>query len=58
MAKSKSGKNASGSQRANVKNPNNRSHKAALDNRSNQLNPNNGSFNSSRQGNRSAQKRG
>jgi len=27
-------------QRANVKNPNNASHKAAADNRSNQMNPN------------------
>ncbi|MDD3622959.1 MAG: hypothetical protein PHQ81_11210 [Methanofollis sp.] len=28
-------------QRADVKNPNNSSHKAAMDNRANQLNPNN-----------------
>ena len=39
-----------GNQRANVKNPNNPSHKAASDNRSNQLNPNSQAYRSTRSG--------
>lgn len=35
-------------QRADVKNPNNPSHKAAVDNRANQLNPNNTTTKSSK----------
>jgi hypothetical protein len=35
-------------QRANVKNPNNASHKAAADNRSNQMNPNHSASKSGR----------
>lgn len=41
-----------GTQRANMKNPNNPGHKAAINNRSNQMNPNNPAHGSSRRGNK------
>lgn len=44
----KKGSTSKGNPRANVKNPNNPSFKAARDNRSNQLNPNNPAHRSSR----------
>ena len=52
MGKGKSGSSSvnRNNQRANVRNPNSPTHKAAKDNRSTQLNPNSSAYRSSRQG--------